>query len=259
MVGQDFEKEREQLYRTICALNEEDFHKASSYVLFLQFSALYRNGDMTELLQERLTREIVDTFDEGGLKETVPDNTTESHSDWEAEDFYMPIRSERLLQLQKNDAAESLHESAYEEGLSSIARSPSDTSEHRLKSLRFFLHLNLSELNSLFSTGLPVPGETEQGKEERVQLQYCLEIMERLKTCGIPRWDLAIRCALPDGASFLEKMAKRDVTDETWEELRKNAEQRKDLRRQGKGASEPFHSPQTAIDLYATPLYCEVR
>ena len=138
---------------------------------------------------------------------------------------------------------------------------PQNLSWQRLRWTVEILRLNFTDVAFLFHVsplmvrmwfaGVPL------GAEEEMQLQYILEVAERVREMDIPRLDQAIRHPMPDGEFFLEKLKDRKITDENLKTLQETAERSEELRRKFKGATKPFHTMQNAIGLYATPLHCE--
>ena len=94
--------------------------------------------------------------------------------------------------------------------------------------------------------------------DQEMQLQYCLEIADRIEKIDIPRFDLAIRRPLADGEFFLDKLRGQRVSDEILKAMQETASKIAELCSKHKGATKPFYAMQNAMGLYATPLHYEV-
>jgi hypothetical protein len=138
---------------------------------------------------------------------------------------------------------------------------PTDLSKQGLLRLVKSLRLNFADVSFLFNASLSTVrmwrAGAALGAEEEMQLQFLLEVAERVEEMDIPRLDQAIRRSMPDGEFFMEKLKDRKVTDESLNALKEAAERSEELRRKFKGATKPFHDMQNAIGLYATSLHCE--
>ena len=135
-------------------------------------------------------------------------------------------------------------------------------SVQKLRQIVKSLHLSFSDVAFLFHASLPrarmkYSGVVSFGAEEEMQLQYLLEVTERVEKMNIPRLNQMLKRPMPDGEFFLEKLKDRKVTDENLSILQETAERSEELRRKPKGATKPFHVVQNAIGLYATILHCE--
>ena len=136
-----------------------------------------------------------------------------------------------------------------------------DSHGQKLRQVVKSLRLGFADVAYLFQISLPMArtlftGVT-MGPEEEMQLQYLLEVAERVEEIGISRFDQESRRPMPNGEFFMEKLKNREISEENLKSIQKAAERTEELRRKFKGATKPFHDMQNAIGLYATPLHCE--
>ncbi|MDR3265395.1 MAG: hypothetical protein LBT15_05220, partial [Synergistaceae bacterium] len=141
-------------------------------------------------------------------------------------------------------------------------KEPERSWSETLMRCRSVLRLSCAEMAFLFDVS-PEKfyswfGDDGPDIEQEVLLQYCVEVAKRVEKTEIPRFDLAIRNAFSDGDSFVQKLKRQKITGEDLKILKDAAQRDEELRRRPKGATKPFHSFQDTIDLYSTPLYCEV-
>jgi len=199
----------------------------------------------------------------------------------DSESFYAPVRSDYFNSNKKPGPSESFFfdESVPEPIQPEPTRSESifedsghgeepflqttplsqEPSVQKLKRVVKSLRLNFADVAFLFRLSLPMArmwlAGSALGAEEEMQLQYLLEVAERVEEMDIPRLDRAIRRPMADGEFFMEKLKDRKVTDDNLKTLRETAERSEELRRKFKGATKPFYSMQNAIGLYSMPLY----
>jgi len=149
-----------------------------------------------------------------------------------------------------------------EEALPPIPSPKPNISMQKLRWVAKSLNLNFKDMAFLFNISPSMARMRYMGTEllsveEEMQLQFFLEMAERVENMGISRFDRLLRYPMPDGEFFLEKLKDRKVTGECLTILQKTAENFDELRRKFKGATKPFHAMQDAIGAYATPLHCE--
>jgi len=269
-MAKDLSEEREALYQMICSLNSEDIHKVVSYVSFLRFVDVYKDKAMADLLRIEITKgnepkaELHGSFHDTVDTQTLP--TLEfSHENEKAPDNEIFFTEEPQPEPAPEPAYDvSVAETSFEAKASFLEeeRPARNISAQQLRRIVKNLHLNFTDVAFLFHVSPPVArmrysGTALFGAEEEMQLQYFLEVAERMEKMSIPRLDQMLKHPMPDGEFFLEKLIDRKITDEDLNTLQKMGEKSEELRRKFKGATKPFHNMQNAIGLYATPLHCE--
>ena len=112
-------KEMNDLYQVLCSLSDESRQKAVSYISFLRFVDVCRDKDMAESLKGEISKVLeltapskaeIEAESAARQEEALPPEKIEPistpPSDWD-EQFYMPVRSERLDVMQKQSETQS--------------------------------------------------------------------------------------------------------------------------------------------------------